>query len=308
MMLPRKALGKGLASLIPNLPKISSIESVATVEVAPVLDERSAVVHIDSIIPNRQQPRTEFDNQKLEELAASIRHSGIIQPLVVRSIGGGRYELIAGERRLRAAKLAGLAEVPIALKHDVEQDAMLEMAMVENLQRDDLNPIEEAKAFQLLAEKYSYTQEQVAQRVGKSRVAVTNSIRLLQLPKIIQDDLVQGRMDMGHARALLGLANVQDQMTVREEIIQSTLTVRDVERMVQQRRAAAGIQAMPPRTEHMTPQLRFITDEMTKSLGTKVELKPKNAKSGHIIIEYYSLQDVDRIYRRIAAHRDSTGG
>lgn len=254
---------------------------------------------------NRQQPRSVFDETAIEDLAASIRACGIIQPLIVTPSNavGDRYELIAGERRLRAARLAGLTEVPVIVRKEVSTEELLELAIIENLQREDLNPIEEAKAFHSMIEQCDYTQDDVAKKLGKSRSYIANSLRLLQLPKVVQDDVVQGRMDMGHARALLSLNGLQEQLTVREQILQSQLTVRDVERMVQARTGRTSEKKISPSNteDALSPQMRYIIDEMRQAIGTKVILRPRSAKSGAVVIEYYSLQDLDRIYRKIAS-------
>lgn len=261
-------------------------------------------VSIHSIAANRQQPRKVFDDERIDDLSASILENGILQPLLVTPSAGApdRYELIAGERRLRAAKKAGLERVPVIVRTNLSVQEQLELAIVENLQREDLNPIEESLALQSMAEQFAYSQDEIAKKIGKSRPYVSNSLRLLQLPKVVQEDLAHGRMDVGHARALLALPSLQEQLTVREQILQSQLSVRDVEKMVQ---ARVGTRSSTSRQEknaqeHLTPQMRFINEEMMKACGTKVEIKPKSAKSGCVIIEYYSLQDLDRIYRRVA--------
>lgn len=254
-------------------------------------------VAIGQIVANRQQPRTEFDEEKLAELTESVKKHGVLQPLVVTPAKDGRYELVAGERRWRAARKAGLQKVPVIIRENLNSQDMLELALIENIQRDDLNAIEEAKSYQSLIEQFDYTQDRVAERMGKSRAAVANSLRLLQLPKTVQDDVMQGRMTAGHARALLAIGDLQEQLTLREMILREQLTVRDVEGMIQARKgakpkvAAAGSQ--------LSPQLRLIVDEMAKTVGTKVNLKRKSDKSGVVQIEYYSLQDLDKIYRRI---------
>lgn len=287
-MQQRKALGKGLASLIPTV-SVSVPESQA--------DSGAMMVPIASIVPNRQQPRTFFDDERLEELAASIRLHGVIQPLVVRSSMGDRYELIAGERRWRAARIAGLSEVPVIIKQ-IDDEVSLELAIIENIQREDLNAIEEAKGYQALVDQFDYTQDEAAEKVGKSRAAVANALRLLHLPKVIQDDVMQGRMHAGHARALLVITDLQEQLTLRERILHQQLTVRDVEVMVQERRGRSR-SVSRGKQPVLTPQLRLIVDEMTKILGTKVILRPRGEKGGTCQIEYYSLQDLDRVYRRI---------
>lgn len=259
-------------------------------------------VPVHLIAANRQQPRVDFNEESLQELAESIRRSGVIQPLIVTQSQAGRYELVAGERRLRASRLAGLSEVPAIIRHNVDSEELLELALVENVQREDLNPLEEAKAYQRLIENFSYTQDQVAQAVGKSRVTVANSLRLLQLPKVVQDDLVQGRMSQGHARALLALPDLQEQLLMRDRILQEQLTVRDVEAMIRERHGRVkSSTARGAASSRMTPQLRSLVDDMTRALGTKVVLKPRSSTSGALVIEYYSLQDLDRIYRKVAA-------
>lgn len=298
-MQPRKALGRGLDALIPSADTIQTKTANALLSGAAhtSLGERMRTVPIEAIVPNRVQPRKHFDEEKIKELASSIKEQGIIQPLIVTQASANRFELIAGERRLRAAKMAGLTEVPVVIKN-VDTEKMLELSLIENVQREDLNPIEEADAICELTEQFDYTQEEVATALGKSRVAVTNSLRLLNLPKVIQDDVSTGRMSAGHARALLAVNNLQDQLRIRERILNAELTVRDVERMVQtlKPQTSKGRRSGP----ELTPQMKFIADEITKRLATKIKLEPdKERKGGRIIIEYYTPQDLDRIYNKI---------
>lgn len=287
-MQQRKVLGKGLASLIPSFhpatPESTGAEGVLKVP-------------IDAIVPNRQQPRTVFDEERIEELSASIRIHGVIQPLLVRPSLGDRFELVAGERRWRAARKAGLTEVPVIVKQ-IDDGELLELAVIENIQREDLNAIEEAKAYQALIDQFDYSQDEVAEKLGKSRAAVANMLRLLHLPKVIQEDVVQGRMSAGHARALLVVEDLQEQLTLRERILHMQLSVRHIERIIQERRGRGRV-SLRSKTQHLTPQLRLIVEEITKILGTKVTLRPVGEKGGDLTIEYYSLQDLDRIYRRI---------
>lgn len=294
----RKALGRGLDSLIPQTEESAPKEVIKPKIVSLPVGDRIKTVSIDLIIPNRLQPRKVFDEDKIRELSASIKEQGIIQPLIVSQAAGGRYELIAGERRLRASKLAGLKELPVVIK-DVDSEGMLELSIIENIQREDLNAIEEANAINELIEQFDYTQDEAATRLGKSRVSVTNSLRLLNLPKVVQDDVAAGRMSAGHARALLSLTNLQEQLKAREKIIQSNLTVRDVEQMIQ-RLKPQGIVKQRAVSGQLTPQMKFISDEITKQLATKVKLEPdKEKKGGRIVIEYYTPQDLDRIYNKI---------
>ncbi len=289
-MQTRKTLGRGLDSLIPS----TDTSVMPTDMIKPFSGYKTAPV--ESIVPNRFQPRKFFDEDKIRELSASIKEQGVIQPLIVTKAAGNKYELIAGERRLRAAKLAGLTEVPIVVKN-VDSETMLEQSIIENVQREDLNPIEEAMGYKELIDQFGYKQEDVAEMIGKSRVAVANSLRLLNLPQVIQEDVASGRMSAGHARALLGVNNHQDLLSFREKVLNRLLTVRDVERMVQ------GLDGKKPTKRQaavLTPQIKHLVDELTKSLGTKVRLEPdRNKKGGRLVVEYYSPQDLDRIYNVI---------
>lgn len=306
-MLPRKALGKGLASLIPAMPMATRSASVPVVVVeeegaAVVASKKNfaQTVSIDLIVPNHLQPRKHFNEEALEDLANSIRVHGIIQPIVVCPLPNGRYELIAGERRWRASKKAGLTEVPVVLKN-ADDEGMLEMAIIENIQREDLDPLEEATAYQELMKQFGYSQEQVADKVGKSRPAVANSLRLLNLPKVIQEDIATNRLTAGHARALLSLETLQDQLTIREQVLRSQLTVRDVERLVQFRMNRApkveeGDKATPG-SKPLSPQWKQVQEDLTMALGTKVILQPNaDMKGGKIVVEFYSTQDLSRIH------------
>lgn len=299
-MQQRKALGRGLDTLIPADTEIAEEASILVPKsIAINIGERIKTAPIETIVPNRLQPRKVFDEEKIKELADSIKEQGIIQPLIVTQISTGRYELIVGERRLRAAKLAGLPEVPIIIKN-VDTEEMLELSIIENVQREDLNPIEEANAIQELTDQFNYTQDEIAARLGKSRTAVANTLRLLNLPKVIQDDIAGGRMSAGHARALLSLNHLQDQLRLRERILNAALTVRDIERMIQNLKPQAS-RASKKSNVSLTPQMKFISDEITKKLATKIRLEPdKEKKGGRIVIEYYTPQDLDRIYNIIA--------
>lgn len=299
-MLPRKALGKGFASLIPQTSAAAQMAAATAVIQTSPPAQGMQKVPIDAIVPNRLQPRKTFNEEALEELAASIRIHGIIQPIVVCPLPGGRYEIIAGERRWRASRRAGLTDVPVVLK-DADEDTMLEMAIIENIQREDLDPLEEAAAYKELMQQFGYSQEQVADKVGKSRPAVANSIRLLNLPKVVQEDIATGRLTAGHARALLSLENLQDQLLIREQILKSQLTVRDVERLVQFRLNRV------PKTEEggksasegrlLSPQWKQVQEDLTMALGTKVILHQNaDMKGGKIVVEFYSTQDLSRIH------------
>lgn len=289
-MQTRKALGKGLASLIPSEAKVELRDSGGM---------PFEMISVDSIVPNRMQPRSNFSEESLKELSESIRTNGVIQPILVTPPVGGRYELIAGERRLRAARLAGLEKIPVVIK-EADTETMLELSIVENIQREDLNPIEEAKAYKELIESFDYTQEEVADKVSKSRPHVANTLRLLFLPKVIQEDVAVGRMSPGHARALLAIADLQEQLRIREKILNSRFTVRDVERLIQDVLKRRPMRGKAKRMVDLSPQMRTVQDELTKELGTKVAIIPnRNNKSGQIVIDYYSTEDLNRIYSKV---------
>lgn len=258
-----------------------------------------SIIPIDKILPNRKQPRLDFDEEGIKELCDSIKREGVLQPLIVSPIAEGRFELVAGERRLRAAKEAGLKEVPVLIRN-VHESKMLELALVENIQREDLNPIEEAKGYQALMDQMNWTAADVSERIGKSREHVSNLVRLLKLPKLIQEDVSQNRMNAGHARALLSLPSIQDQLFFREKILEETLSVRDVERMVQEK--GASLKKMRPRNKkNLSEQMKLLIDEIEKVLATKVRLQPRGEGKGQLIIEYYSWQDLDRFYKKIVS-------
>jgi ParB family chromosome partitioning protein len=280
----KRGLGRGIESLIP--PPIATAEGT---------DKIYRMVAIDKISPNRLQPRTIFDEEKLRELSASIREQGIIQPLIVSKKGDERYELIAGERRFRASKLADLEEVPVIIR-EVDDEKLLALSLLENIQREDLNPIEEARAYQELIEQFDYTQEDVAKKLGKSRVAVANSVRLLKLPRIVQEDIASERYTAGHARALLALPGLHEQLKMREKIIRETPTVRDVENYVQQ--FMNGRKKKSSKKDDLSTQLYDVVEKMKMALGTKVSLKSKGT-GGRIVIEYFNTSDLDRIYRKM---------
>ncbi|MDP2599489.1 MAG: ParB/RepB/Spo0J family partition protein [Deltaproteobacteria bacterium] len=289
---PRKALGRGLESLIgPQiLPMEASEANKPTPTVAP----------IEKIFANRQQPRLGFKDESLQELALSIKREGVLQPLIVTPSADGRYELVAGERRLRASRMAGLKEVPVIVK-TVSDEKMLELALVENIQREDLNSIDEAKGYYAMIEKLNLSHADVAESVGKSREHVANSLRLLKLPKLIQDDVAYGKISAGHARALLSLNNLEEQLQLRETILAETLSVRDVEKMIQEK---GGMRKKNHRSQkkNLSGQIKLLLDELEKSLGTRVRLQMSAVDGkGALQIEYYSWQDFDRIYKKIIA-------
>jgi len=276
-MAKRKALGKGLSALIPDAETMPS-------------EEKGSLFAVDiaDIAPNRFQPRRDFDDAGLEDLARSIKEKGVIQPLIVREIDDG-YELIAGERRLRASSLAGLTEVPVVIK-DVSDAESLEIALIENIQREDLNPIEESEAYQRLIDEFQITQEEMARRVGKDRTTITNSLRLLSLPDMIKGQLATGELTTGHARALLSLGNQAQILATAKRIVAQSLSVRATEALVKKLKEGTTPSEKPPRD----PFYDDLEETLTRSLGTKVRLTPRG-ESGKIEIEYYSPDELDRL-------------
>ncbi len=296
-MLNKKGLGKGFESLLPPRPTKSDDIPKTTAETsAPNNTNALKTVAIENISPNRQQPRTVFDDDRIKELANSIKEDGILQPLIVSPPMNGYYELIAGERRLRASRLAGLTELPVIIK-DVDPTTNLVLSLIENIQRQDLNPIEEANSYNELIDNFSLTQEEVAKRVGKSRVAVANSLRLLKLPQTIKDDLSAGRYSPGHARALLGANSIQEQLKLREWIIKHTPSVRQVEEIVTEKKE--NNTSARDKSKHLTPQLNLVLEKIRQTLGTKVKISPNTKGGGKITIDYYSWQELDKIYQQL---------
>ncbi len=272
----KRGLGRGLEELIPvDDERLSGLQDVP----------------LDAIAPNPHQPRMPILEQDLQELADSIREHGIIQPLIVTHTADGRYQLIAGERRWRAARLAGLSQVPVIVK-DVAPQQMLELALVENVQRADLNPIEEALAYKHLVEGFGLSQGEVAQRVGKSRPAVANTLRLLLASTAVQEALMDGAITEGHARALLGLPRKEDQDAVLKIIVQQGLNVRQVESFVQQFARAKKPKAAP------LPEIHALEERFEASLGTRVRLKA-GRKGGRVMIYYYSDEEFQALYERL---------
>ncbi len=281
-MVQRKALGKGLGALIPELP-----------EKPEGRPEGMILVDLDEIRPNPLQPRRIFNQEKIEELAGSIRENGILQPLIVKKVREG-FELIAGERRWRAAQKAGLAKVPIIVK-EVGDKSRLELSLIENIQREDLNVIEEAEAYQKLVDEFGYTQDLIAQRVGKGRTSITNALRLLKLNRKIKDDLMQDKINMGHARAYLGLDSSAQQVEAHAQVVKKQLSVRQTEQLVKRMKSGAPAPLPSPSgSEH-----EFMVHELRKILGTKVSIRQKG-KRGKLIIEFYSPGELERIFELLS--------
>jgi ParB family transcriptional regulator, chromosome partitioning protein len=287
---PRKALGKGLSALLPPRP-------VPVPQAAETPSLESAVTHlpVDRIEPNPLQPRSVFQADRLQELADSIKANGIIQPLVVRRRGDS-FQLVAGERRWRAAKVAGLEEVPVVVQ-EIPDERLLEITLIENIQREDLNPIEIAQAFDRLARELKLNHEEIGKRTGKDRATITNMLRLLRLPQPIQQLLIDRRLSMGHARAILGLAGEDIQLQVAEKASAQGLSVRQVEHLIQRMTKTRETQA--PDEVRQDPNVRAAVEELERVLGTRVRIVEKSEKRGRIEIEYYSPDELDRLYSQI---------
>ncbi len=290
-----RGLGRGLESLIPSHVRPDAEPPQPAVATAPVSPAETRKAAIDKIIPSRFQPRTQFKDDNIAELAESIKAQGIIQPIIV-TLHDGQFELIAGERRLRAAKLAGLKEVPIVVRDVTDQEQFV-IALIENIQREDLNAIEEAKAYKRLMEEFSLTQEDLARMIGKGRVVIANTLRLLNLPQNIQDAVIEGTISAGHARNLVSIGDLQVQGEVAEKVLTEKLTVRDVEKIVSDWKGAldSGQVSVALRKD---PEVRQLEDDLQRTLGTRVEItsRGKGAEiKGQLKISYFSLNDLERL-------------
>ncbi|MFP3896759.1 MAG: ParB/RepB/Spo0J family partition protein [Anaerolineales bacterium] len=281
----RRGLGRGLEALIPSGGSVPGLKKVS----------------IDAIVPNPFQPRSVFDEEALEELAASIKEVGLIQPLLVQEGTGGedsskpkRYQLIAGERRWRAARLAGLRHVDVLIKDATPQE-MLELALVENIQRADLNPLEEAQAYSQLAEEFDLTHERIAERVGRSRVSVTNTLRLLQLPEEAKEALLANRLSEGHARALLMLDGKRKCLQALQQVLEKDLSVRQTEEMARRMHSPED-SGSKERTR--SPETEALEGEFRDALGTKVTLY-RTSQGGRLVIHFYSEEELQALYERI---------
>jgi ParB family chromosome partitioning protein len=284
----KMALGRGLDALIPD---------VKPMQETPAGGESFLECDIDLIQPNRFQPRTRFATDELAQLSDSIRTQGVLQPLLVRRLDMG-YELVAGERRLRAAKMAGLDRIPVVVKN-VSDTEMLEMSIVENIQRENLNPMEEAEAYHRLIEEFGLTQEQASIRVGKSRSAVANFLRLRQLPEPIKVSITDGQLSMGHARALLGADNSAQQNAAWHAIIRKGLSVRETEDLVKRLRNASQV-VERKKNGSEDRHLAGVADALSRRFGTKVEIK-RRGKKGRLEIEFYSNDDLNRLLELLNA-------
>lgn len=309
-MAQQHGLGRGLASLIPPRKKDDGEKSpfhitpASTPQAVPVSQGQAAPapvaeksgealqIPLDKIVPNPHQPRLHFDEAKLGELAQSIKEHGILQPLIVSKVNNG-YEIIAGERRFQAAKRAGLTAVPAVVRSATEQEK-LELAIIENIQRHNLNPIEEAKAYLRLLDEFGMQQEAVAKKMGKSRSAVANTLRLLHLPIEIQRAVAEGKISEGHAKALLAIENPEKQRAVFELIIKEELTVRETEDKVR----SVSVKSHMRSAVAISPEVTARMEHLAQALGTKVKIAP-SGKGGKVVIEYYSQEDLDNLLKRL---------
>ena len=278
----KQALGKGLGALIPDLSVLNDKERKAL---------GIAEIELDKIVPNEYQPRKTFQDDAMKELAASIKEHGVIQPIIVHRIGSN-YGLIAGERRWRASRLAGLKTIPALVKEATKRE-LIEQALIENIQREDLNPLEAAEAYKRLQDEFKLTQEDLAKRVGKERSTVTNFLRILSLPKEVKHELAAGNLSMGHAKALLSMERVRDQLQAAQMIVKKGLSVREAEALAGKLKNPA--KEKKPKVSH---ELKSVEDKLRKSLGTKVSITA-TAKGGRIVIDYYSNEELDRILEKI---------
>jgi ParB family chromosome partitioning protein len=284
----RRPLGRGLSALLPTRP-------------APTAPSQALpnTVAIDAIAPNPLQPRTVFQPDRLEELAASIRANGIIQPLIVRRAGLS-YQIVAGERRWRAAKIAGLSEVPIVVQ-EVADRQMLELALIENLQREDLNPIETAQAYERLGKELGISQEEIGRRTGKDRASIANTIRLLRLPKEVQLLIAEHRISTGHAKAILGLGSEDEQIQLAEKAAAQGLSVRQVEKLVQDRTSERPLTGR--HEVQQDPNVRAAVEELERALGTRVRIVELSDQRGRIEVDYFSQPELDRLYQHMVGNK-----
>ena len=291
MVEKRPALGRGLSALIPDTPD--------TPVAAPAPSDRTLEIDTDRLRPNKFQPRTHMDDERIEELARSVKSNGIIQPIVVRRAGAD-YEIIAGERRWRAAQLVGLLKVPVVVR-DVPDDRLLAVALIENLQREDLNPIEEAVAYRRLADDFHLTQEQIAEAVGKDRSSIANTVRLLRLPQEVRANVASNALSMGHARALLALADEASQLRVGRDVVARNLSGRETEALVKKAQSDEPGRKDAKNTDVHT---RAAEDKLRLALGTRVRINRKG-KGGRIEIDFVNEDELQRLYELLT---DRAGG
>ena len=305
----KHGLGKGMGSLLSGFDYDAQIENVALSDVdkeeAPIappvqknpesneIGERVVYIDLSSIMANPNQPRKSFDEDSLNDLAESIKSQGVIQPIIVEEYAPGKFSIIAGERRFRAAQIAGLKNIPSIVKNLGEIQRM-EVSLIENVQRENLNPVEEAFAYQYLIQKSGYTQEEVAKKVGKSRSAITNSIRLLNLPDTIKDDLISGLITSGHARAILSLVNPSDQMLLRNKIVEGDLSVREAEALADDYNKGRKI-VQKKKEKGKDPEVLLAEEKFINAIGAKVEIKG-TLNRGRLMVRFRTQKELERIY------------
>lgn len=298
MAVKKSGLGKGLDSLIPNKAVGKTAEKAAQSDNKNNKEEKveasgAVMLKLSSIEPNREQPRKDFDEDALLELADSIKQYGVLQPLIVQK-KKDYYEIIAGERRWRASKLAGLKEVPVIIKEFSEQE-ILEISLIENIQRENLNPIEEAMAYKKLLEEFHLKQDEVAERVSKSRTAVTNSMRLLKLDEQVQQMVISDMISTGHARTLLAIEDKEQQLMLAQKIFDEKLSVRETEKLIKMLKAPKK-EEKDPASDHKSFIYTDLEEKLKNVIGTKVSINPKKNGKGKIEIEYYSEEELERIF------------
>ncbi len=288
MAAKKRGLGRGLDALLGSA-------AVAATNNEPVAESELRHLAVDLMQRGKYQPRVDMHNDSLQELADSIRAQGVVQPIVVRPIGEGRYEIIAGERRWRASQIAGLHEIP-AVVRDVPDSAAVAIALIENIQRENLNPIEEARALQRLLNEFEMTHQQAAEAVGRSRASVSNLLRLQELNEEVQQMMIRGELEMGHGRALLGLRGAA-QLAAAAKVAQKGLSVRETEQMV--RRETESEKRARPKTTHLDPDIRRFQEQLSEKLGAKVQIQHTARGKGKLVIDYNSLDELDGILRHI---------
>ncbi|HEY3250418.1 MAG TPA: ParB/RepB/Spo0J family partition protein [Ignavibacteria bacterium] len=293
---PKGGLGKGLDVLFgESTANIEPETQTNITELNPKSDESILFINVNSIKGNPFQPRKEFDENELKELADSIKQKGIIQAITVRKADDGSYELLSGERRLRASKLAGLEKIPAYVMEVTSKEDLLEIALIENIQRQDLNALEVAEGYQRLITECSLTQEKVASKVSKSRSAVTNTLRLLNLPEEIKTSIRKGDISEGHARAILALDNEIDQLLLWKKITGENLSVRKTEEITKKYKKAPREKKIYAITDQNKAAIKFLEEKFMEHFGTRVKLHPSSPTTGHILIEYYTAEDLERI-------------
>lgn len=294
----KRGLGKGIGALFGNDMDETDVVAQDISVINGSASEKISTLKLSQIEPNKEQPRKVFDEEKLQALAESIKLHGVIQPIIVKDLNNGFYQIVAGERRWRASRIAGLKEMP-AIIRTYDELATMQVALIENLQRENLNPIEEALSYKTLLEDFALTQEKVSEQVGKSRSAIANSVRLLSLPDDVQKMLEDGVISGGHARAILSVENDKSKLLLAQKIVQNNLNVRQAEQLAKTIGRQTPAPSTPPKTSEFDLQLKQIQNRMAAFLGTKVKIS-NGPKKGKIEIEYYSANDLERVLKLLS--------